>query len=419
MRISNASARVVATTALALMGATTAAPAAYLATLSLAAARRSLKTSADQPETSRTEHPPRLVVLVPAHNEGEMIGRCLESLRAQDYRPDCFTVVVIADNCTDDTADVAAKFGACVLERHDPTSPGKGRALRWVMDGLLESHPDFDAFVVVDADSVTDPGMLAALAAAHARGAPVVQADYEALVDGDDQRSQLRAAAFLLFHRVRFSGKARLGLPCGLVGNGMLFGRNLIERHPWSAFSEVEDLEYTVHLRRSGVGPVFAPDARLVAPVVSTGPGAQVQRRRWEGGRRRVTRQQLPSVLRAIVREGRVDLWDLAADLAVPPLGILAAGTATGSLITLSLSLRRVVGLGAAAPWIFAAIGLSVHVIVGLKAGDAPPTMRRALTAAPSLVASETTARISSLRRPRGFVWERTPRAAEVRRAQT
>lgn len=65
----------------------------------------------------------------------------------------------------------------------------------------------------------------------------VARADYEALVEGEDSRSQLRAAAFLLFHRIRFSGKARLGLSCSLVGSGMLFSRSACLQAPWIAFS--------------------------------------------------------------------------------------------------------------------------------------------------------------------------------------
>ncbi len=393
-----------------LAGTAVALPSLYLAALAVAARAPQHELSAVQPPTS-----PRLQVLVPAHNESTVIGRCLDSLAAQDCAGDRFEVVVVADNCTDNTAELARSHGATVLERHDLSARGKGQALRWAMDRLLIDRPEIDAFVVVDADSVTDPGMLSALARAHAAGASVAQADYEALVEGDDPRSQLRAAAFLLFHRVRFSGKARLGLPCSLVGNGMLFSREVCLQVPWTAFSEVEDLEYGLQLRLAGVEPVFVPDAHLVAPVATSGPAAEVQRTRWEGGRARIVRRYLPRLVRETLIGGRTDLWDAAADLAVPPLGLLAAGIVAGGSASSVLALTGQVQPRALIPWAAAGAALVAHVVVGLRAADAPPHMRRALAGAPRLILSEMAVRARTLAGGESDRWVRTPRRAEPR----
>ena len=347
-------------------GAAFALPAGYLALLSIAAAAG---RSDDPPEG---EPSLRLAVLVPAHDEEVLVGRCIDTLAAQDYPRGLYRVVVIADNCTDATPAVAREHGAEVLERHDPEHRGKGHALNWAMAQLIDSAPDIEAFVVVDADSVTEPGLLRALALAAASGAEAVQADYAALVDGADDRAQLRAAAFMLFHSVRFGGKARLGRPCSLVGNGMLFTRSLVMEHPWSAFSEVEDLEYTIQLRLAGIGPVFAPLGRLQAPVASAGAAAEVQRHRWEGGRMRIVRRYLPTVMRRTVAEGRVDLWDAAADLATPPLGVLGSGIVVGTGCALLLRAGGVISSTAVAPWALATVALPVHVVGGLLAGEAP-----------------------------------------------
>lgn len=386
-------------------GVAAAAPAGYLAGLSLAAAGR----RADEPAPSDPVQ--RLAVLVPAHNEEILVGRCVDTLRAQDYPPTLVRVVVVADNCTDATAEVAKTHGAEVLERTDAVNRGKGHALNWAMERLAADDPGIDAFVVVDADSITEPGLLRALASAADAGARVVQADYGALVEGSDDRAQLRAAAFLLFHRVRFTGKARLGLPCSLVGNGMLFTRQVVEEHPWAAFSEVEDLEYSLQLRAAGVGPVFAPAGRLSAPVASSGVAAEVQRSRWEGGRLRLVRRRLPGLVRSVVT-GRPDLWDAAADLAVPPLGVLALGIAAGTGGVLVLRVAGVVPTAAVAPWVVASAALPTHVLVGLRAGDAPPEMRAALRSAPVLVAAEIRTRVRVLAVRGSGEWVRTPRAS-------
>src|SRR5213078_1600550 len=137
------------------------------------------------------------------------------------------------DNCSDRTVEAATDAGAAVLVCERPDAPGKGHALRWAMDRLLCEPDPADAFVVVDADSVADPNLLSALAAELAAGHAAVQGDYTILLEAGSQRSALTAAAFLLFHRVRFSGRARLGMPANLVGNGMLFSRALLKAHPW------------------------------------------------------------------------------------------------------------------------------------------------------------------------------------------
>lgn len=374
----------------------------YLAALSAAALR---------PRPGRRPPPPptaRLAVLVPAHDEQELIGRCLASLADQRYPVGLRRTVVIADNCTDRTAEIARAAGAEVLERHDPASPGKGQALRWAMDRLLREDPQLDAVVVVDADSIADPDLLGELAAALTAGAAAVQAEYLALTD-DGPTGELRDAAFLLFHRVRFRGRAALGLPCSLVGNGMLFSRRVLEEHPWQAFSSTEDLEHSLDLRIAGVRPVFAERARLRAPVASDGAGARTQRLRWEGGRLELVRTRLPGLLVACLA-GRPDLWDAALDLAVPPLGVLAPLVVLGASAAGVLVAAGTVGGVVLLPWAVAAAALPAHVLVGLRAAGAPPSTYAALRGAPALVASQALARLSVLRDRRAGTWVRTER---------
>jgi len=156
--------------AFALAGSAAAGAGLYLVLLALASfGRRSVE--ANPPRS-------RITVVVPAHDESALVSRCVTSLREQSYPPDLFDIVVIADNCTDDTAERAEAAGATVLVRTAPDARGKGPALRWAVDRLLESDPDIAALAVVDADSVAEPGLLAGLVARFEQGAPVVQAEY-------------------------------------------------------------------------------------------------------------------------------------------------------------------------------------------------------------------------------------------------
>jgi hypothetical protein len=360
----------------------------------------------------------RAVVLVPAHDEADYIERCISSLRAQDYPSDLYEIVVIADNCTDETAAIASSCGATVLERNDPAAAGKGRALRWAIDILFARRSDIDAVVVVDADSIADPHLTTSLLARLAAGADAVQGEYLALADDRGARSELRGASMLLFHRVRFSGRAALGLPCHLVGNGMAFSRQLLEDHPWDAFTSAEDLEWSADLRLAGVRPVFAADARLLAPIAKGGAAARTQRLRWEGGRLHVIMTRVPGLARAMVH-GRWSLFDAVLELLVPPLGLLAVGSILGGAVAAVLSVVGVVPAWTVVPWLVSVAGVVLYVVVGLWAGRAPASTFRALLVAPFLVLGDTRNRLALLRGTRADEWHRTARPADEQKVET
>lgn len=389
-------------------GVGVAAAGAYLDLLALAAFA---EVPVPDPPSGRS----RLVVLVPAHDEADFIGRCLASLDAQDYPAATYRTVVIADNCTDSTAAIASSLGAEVMERVDPTARGKGYALRWAMDAILARPDAPDAIVVVDADTVADPGLLTALAAHFEAGAAVVQGEYLVLPESDSAPATLRAAAFMLFHRVRFSGRAVLGLPCNLVGNGMLFASGHLREMPWGAFTSAEDLEYSIELRLAGIGPVYAPQGRLEAPVPEGGRAAGVQRQRWEGGRFHVVRTRLPLLLREVLVKRRWSLADAAVDLAVPPLGVLTMAAAGGTIVSAALAASKRAPWWCAGPWLAASASIPAFVLGGLAAADAPPATYRALAQAPAFVASAGLSRLRLLRGLGADTWERTARPSDAR----
>jgi len=376
----------------------------YLLTLALASFRPTA------PAATIGVHP-RLAVLVPAHDEEALIGRCLASLSEQTYPRRLYRVVVIADNCSDRTSQLASGAGAEVMERRDARALGKGYALRWAMDRLLaEEHPP-DGVVVVDADSIAERDMLASLAAALATGAEAAQAEYLVLTSDASIPSRLVAAAFLLFHRVRLGGRAALGLPASLVGNGMLFSRRLLETVPWDAFTGVEDLEYTLNLRMAGFRPRFVSSARLMGPVPHGYSGMRGQRLRWEGGRWDVVRRRLGPLLELGLRRDP-GVLDAAIDLAVPPLGILTMVALAGSAVT-----AAAVGVRLASPWslfdwLLTDAALAGFVLLGLWSAGAPAAVWLALIASPRFLLWKvlTYARIAAGVDPRR--WERSERPA-------
>lgn len=380
----------------------------YLLTLALASIRATTEGQLGVRTATK-----RLVVLVPAHDEQELVGRCVSSLLAQAYSARLYRVVVIADNCTDATVSVAIAAGADVMVRNEPRARGKGRALRWAMDSLLAAPEAPDAIVVVDADSVADPNMLSALAFELDAGYPVVQADYSLLLDEQSTpRTRLVAAAFMLFHRVRFGGRARLGMSANLVGNGMLFSSAILREHPWAAFTGVEDLEHSIDLRLSGVTIRFAPVAHIAGPAAASRAGEVRQRIRWEGGRLHVVRTRLPQLITEGLRRHDWRLVDAALDLATPPLGLLAIATGVGTVV---VALAVVVGFvprWSLASWLIAVVAIALFVVTGLLSARAPRKIWEAIAVTPIYLGWKM---LTYLRLSRSFDpnrWERSDRTA-------
>jgi hypothetical protein len=347
----------------------------------------------------------RLVVLVPAHDEQDGIQATLRSLADCDYPDDARRTVVIADNCTDRTTDRARSAGAEVWERTDPTRRGKGQALEWALKRLQTGAETFDGVVIVDADCFVSPNLLSAIEARLQSGASAVQVDDVVGNPDASAASALRFAAFVLMVNVRFSGKQRLGLSCGLVGTGMAFTRDLLCREPWTATSLGEDGEYHMRLVQAGERVEFVSEAWVRSAMPTSLGKSYDQQARWEKGKLQLIRHWSPRLLAAGVT--RRDLVRIHAGLEhlVPPQSLIAAGSAGSALTGLALGSRRLVALSAvtlAAQFAF--------VLGGLLHARTPLRVYRALFIAPALIAGKMAlyARLLSGRGP--VSWVRTER---------
>ena len=299
-------------------------------------------------------------IIVPAHDEEAGIAATVASLRGVDYPADRFRVLVVADNCHDRTAEVAAAAGAQVLVRTDPDNRGKGYALAHAFGQSLRDGRA-DAVVVVDADTVVSPNLLSAFAARFAAGASVVQGDYGVQNMRASWRTRIMTIALAAFHGVRSAGREQLGLSCGLRGNGMGFSTALLRQHPPSAFSIVEDLEYGIQLGYAGLRVVYVHDAHVWGQMAVGEQASRSQRRRWERGRKALVREHVSRLIAEAWRRRDARLIDLAMDLIVPPLGQLVVMTVAG----LALSLGAVLFGAVVAPWLWAAAALAIVAYVG------------------------------------------------------
>ncbi len=229
------------------------------------------------------ENPLNIAVVIPAHNEETGISTCVEGLQACAPGHGTFTIIVVADNCTDATAEKAATAGAQVLVREDNARRGKGYALDFAFRHLLPQG--FDAFIVVDADARVESNFIAEFQRMFQAGAEAIQCRYRVDNPGISLRTRLMNVAWLAFNVLRPRGRERWGLSVGLLGNGFGLNRATVEAVPYNAGSVAEDLEYHLHLVRAGRRVRFADSTTVWSVVPITSQVAKTQRVRWEGGR--------------------------------------------------------------------------------------------------------------------------------------
>ncbi len=373
-----------------------------LLTLAALAPRRGVKGHAANGSGEAIDAPRRLAIVVPAHNEEAGIADCVASLRAA-AAPACeVDLVVVADNCTDGTAERARAAGARVLERTDTTRRGKGYALGLGFEDVLKRG--VDAVLIIDADSRVSANLLLAVHGAFSTGAQAVQARYDASEEPDAPAGRrLARLAFLGFNGIRPRGRSRLGLSAGLFGNGFALRRDVLAARSFGALSIVEDLEYHLELVERGVCVEFLEDARVEAPLPTTARGTHTQRTRWEGGRLRMAATRLPGLLPKVLRHPR--LIEPVLDLMLLPLGLHVL------LVLPALVFGPALGRGIAAG--FLAV-LAVHVLFAWVLGGARRRDLWALAAAPIYVLGKLARMPATLATARGgATWRRTERDQE------
>jgi cellulose synthase/poly-beta-1,6-N-acetylglucosamine synthase-like glycosyltransferase len=312
-------------------------------------------------------------VLVPAHDEELVIGECLDSLMAFDYPQEMKRVIVIADNCSDETANIAASKGAIVYERNDMSKRGKGYALDWAMHRLLKEDGGWTSAVLVfDADTQADPRFLRHMDERLQSGSLALQGRYDLHNPFDNWRTALLYSALLLHNRLRPLARQALGWTTLLKGNGMCFARPVVERFGWNTYGLAEDIEYTTGLLNAGIRVESVPGAVLYAQAPQTSKQADSQRMRWEGGRLAAARRDGIAMLRDFLKHRSAVKLDWAMDLLTPPVGILVGVPVLMLMVNVPLALLWPGVLGwVAGAWALALLGATIYVLGGLMISGA------------------------------------------------
>jgi cellulose synthase/poly-beta-1,6-N-acetylglucosamine synthase-like glycosyltransferase len=313
----------------------------------VAAARKYMsQVRIDPPETR-----PTTVVLMPAHDEAAGIAAAIDTVLPQLRGDD--RLLVVADNCSDRTAAIAAERGAEVIERHDLDRRGKGYALDHGVRHLAAASPA--VVIVIDADCAVEPGSIDLLASECMRRHGPVQALYLMLAPpGAGLKQRMAEFAWAVRNELRPLGWQRLGGPCQLMGTGMAFPWATISTASLASASIVEDMQLGLDLAAAGSPPSFCAAARVTSGFPARASASVAQRTRWEHGHlAMIASRGLPMLWSGIV-SGNMALVGMALDLCVPPLAALVL-----SLLGLSLASAVLAAIGGSAmALVLALVGL-------------------------------------------------------------
>ena len=356
-----------------------------------------------RPLPSRANAIHHLAVVIPAHNEARVIGRCLVSLTSCSMPGSVQTdLLVVADNCSDDTAEIARRFGVRVLVRTDPIRRGKGFALQHAFERLLAES--VDAVLVVDADTVVESNLLIEIVGWLNSGADGVQARYLVLNPKASMRTRIMNVALMAFNVLRPRGRERCGLSAGILGNGFALRSSTLEAVAYRAESIVEDLEYHLQLVRSGRRVWFADRTCVRAEMPMRKDTAVTQRARWDGGRLGMAVRTLPRMIHEIAK-GNSSLVEPLFELMLLPLAFHT------SMLLAALAIPYRLGRW----WALTSLSVVVaHVLTALVVGGGGINDVAALAAAPWYVAWKLTVLPDIFRAAqRDARWIRTERTGE------
>lgn len=340
-----------------------------------------------QKNRSRSQEPTtKFAIIIPAHNEVTVIKNTLESIRRLNYPKGLYETIVIADNCDDETAQVVKEYGVCCFERIDKKRKGKGFVLQWAFDHLKaeKKFADYDAFVIIDADTIMDPDFLRAMDSRIAGGEMAIQGYYDVINPEVSPMASLSYFGFVISRNLRFKGRTRMGWSNNLLGNGMCFSREVIDRFGWGATSIVEDIEYAVMLHLNGIKVSFAPEAKIFAEIPTTFNQSRIQRSRWDIGKFQIRNRYLVKLLKEAIRTRDISYLDTAMELVIPPfsLFVILAFVLFGLFIAISYN-----GLDALAViWFTIVSAIIAYVMIGLLIAKAKWKTYRNLIHAPLFV---------------------------------
>ena len=240
----------------------------------------------------------KFALMIPAHNEEMVLGDLLENLKILKYPKELYDIYVIADNCTDSTAEVAHRHGAYVLERCNKELGGKGYAMDWAFPKIFETGRHYDAFCVFDADNLVHLDFLAVMNTRLMKGQKVLQGYLSAKNPVDTWVSGTFAIAFWTVNHLWHLGKYNLGLSSCLGGTGMCISADIVREFGWGCDCLTEDMEFFMKCLSHGIRTCWVHDAIIYDEKPLTFMASWRQRKRWAQGQFDCSERYIPILMK-------------------------------------------------------------------------------------------------------------------------
>lgn len=260
----------------------------------------------------------RFAMLVAAHNESAVIASIINSLNSLNYPRNMYEIFIIADNCTDDTAEISRNCGAKVFERSNTDKRGKGHALEWMFDKLFKMEEKYDAVCVLDADNLVSSNFLTEMNKHICMGHEVIQGYLDSKNPSDSWISGNNSIAFWVGNRLFQLPRYYLGLSCVLGGTGFVVTTGILKEIGWKATCLTEDLEFSLRLILKNKKVYWAHDAVIYDEKPLTIVQSWRQRKRWMQGHADCMRRFFKKLLGKAIREGDFTALDSALYLLQP-----------------------------------------------------------------------------------------------------
>lgn len=267
-------------------------------------------------------------LVVAAHNEEQVIANMVESLTKLNYPKDKYSIFVIADNCTDNTAQIAKDTGAEVFERFNNTEKGKGFALEWMFDKIYNMERKYDSIVIFDADNIVDKDFLYHINEQNKRGFKVVQGYIDSKNPDDSWVSYSYSLGFWSTNKLFQQSRYNLGLGCQLCGTGFSVAVDTLREIGWGATCLTEDMEFTMKLCMNNIRVAWAYDAIVYDEKPITFKQSWNQRIRWMQGHADVFCRFFTKCIKKAFKEKSIFPLDCALYLFMP-IKIITMGAIT------------------------------------------------------------------------------------------
>ncbi|CUP58962.1 glycosyl transferase family 2 [Clostridium baratii] len=275
----------------------------------------------------------KFAMIVAAHNEEVVIGKLIESMQKLNYPKELYDIFVIADNCTDKTAEISREYGVNVFERFSEDKRGKGYALEWMFSKLFKMDKKYDSICIFDADNLVHEDFLKEINSKMLEGYKVVQGYIDSKNPNDSWIATAYSIAFWSQNRMFQLARRNVGLSNQLGGTGFAIDTEMLQKLGWGATCLTEDLEFTCKLVSHGEKVGWAHDAKIFDEKPLTLVQSWSQRKRWMQGFTDVASRYFFKLIKESIKQRKFYMFDCALYVMQPFVTLLLGISAVLTLV--------------------------------------------------------------------------------------